>query len=311
MSFSREVREELTEQNPRSAHCRIALLAGIITLDGKQKWEKDGQGHLKRVISIRMEQNELVAAVKLLLQQIFGFSEEDYVIVPRNGEGARLRIEQEDRIIRLISTLKLTERNGRLDVDEMVFSRSCCRSSFLRGAYLAAGSVTDPNASYQLEIVTGRPEVTSQLKKILSGAGISAKVTVRRGLEVLYTKDAEVISELLAQMGAANGMMELENIRIVKEIRNSVNREVNCDTANISRITKAAGRCLEDIRMIEQGPGLSSLPAELLEIAELRREYPDISLAELGNLLDPPLGKSGVNHRLRRLHRIAEQLNGQ
>ena len=193
----------------------------------------------------------------------------------------------------------------------MVFSRSCCRSSFLRGAYLAAGSVTDPNASYQLEIVTGRPEVTSQLKKILSGAGISAKVTVRRGLEVLYTKDAEVISELLAQMGAANGMMELENMRIVKEIRNSVNREVNCDTANISRITKAAGRCLEDIRMIEQGPGLSSLPAELLEIAELRREYPDISLAELGNLLDPPLGKSGVNHRLRRLHRIAEQLNGQ
>jgi len=310
MSFSSEVREELTKDSPKSLHCRIAMLAGIVTLDGKRK-EEDG----KTFLSIRMEQDELVEAAKRLFIQIFGFTEEDMVIIPRSSGGARLRIEDADDLNRVIQTLKLSvhkdaedqqnRTEDRYDVDEIVFSRLCCRSAYLKGAFLAAGSVSNPEASYQLEIVSGRETVTRQLMKIIEGFGLSAKTTERRGQDVIYMKDAELISELLGQIGAGSAMMELENVRILKGIRNNVNREVNCDTANIAKITKAAQNSLQDIRVIEERQGLGSLPAELCEIAILRRDNPELSLTELGELLTPPLGKSGVNHRLRKLREIA------
>ena len=243
--------------------------------------------------------------VRRLLEQIFGFTEEDYVIVPRSTSGARLRVEAPEKVEKLILTLKLTERDGRLDVDEMVYPRLCCRSSFLRGAYLAAGSISNPENSYQLEIVTGRPSVTGQLLGLLDGMGLKGHTVIRRGQSVIYLKGADDISELLGQMGASRAMMELENIRILKGIRNNINREVNCDTANITKITDAAGRSMDDIRHIEETIGIAALPAELQEIARLRMDNPELSLQELGELLSPPLGKSGVNHRLRRIKKIA------
>ena len=300
MAFSSDVRTELAEQNPKSLHCRIALLAGIITLDGKFKYE-DGV----RIISIRMEQDILVDAVKRLLEQVFGFGIGDYRIVPRTGSGARLRVEEPEKVERIISTLKITEREDRPDVDEMVFTRSCCRCSFLRGAYLAAGSITNPESSYQLEIVTGRKTVTDQLIRLFETLGLKGHIVLRRGQNVIYLKGADDISELLGQMGASRAMMELENIRILKGIRNNINREVNCDTANITKITDAAGRSMEDIRIIEENIGLDALPSELREVARLRRDNPELSLQELGELLSPPLGKSGVNHRLRKIKKIA------
>ena len=300
MAFSSDVRTELAEAIPKSLHCRIAMLAGIVTLDGKLKYE-DGA----RIISIRMEQDIIVDTVKRLLEQVFGFTGDDYVTVPRSSSGARLRIEAPEKVEKMILTLKLTAREGRLDVDEMVFTRLCCRNSFLRGAYMAAGSISNPENSYQLEIVAGRPSVTGQLLDLFNGLGLKGHTVIRRGQSVIYLKGADDISELLGQMGASRAMMELENIRILKGIRNTINREVNCDTANITKITDAAGRSIDDIRHIDETIGIPALPAELQEIARLSMENPELSLQELGELLSPPLGKSGVNHRLRKIRKIA------
>ena len=300
MSFSSELRAELCGRTDRAAHCRIAELAGILTLDGKMKLQ-DG----RRCLSVRMEKDEVVETVKQLLKMVFGVEEQELEIVPRAQEGARIRIYDTNLIDRMFRTLKLTELEDRLDVDDIVLSKTCCRIAFLRGAFLASGSVSNPETQYQLEIVTDRDTVTKQVLSALSSFEVNGRVTERRYSQVVYIKDADGISETLGQMGAANAMMEFENIRILKGIRNNVNREVNCDTANITKTANAAARQIEEIRQLEATVGLQSLPAGLQELARVRLENPDLSLKELGELMDPPLGKSGVNHRLRKISELA------
>ena len=329
MSFSSELRQELCRRIDRAVHCRIAMLAGIIALDGKLK---DMDGEL--CLSIRMEKDEVVETAEKLFQILFGIGLDSLEVVPRSQEGARVRIRDKAQLERVFETCKLsvvgepddTDASGsqnpagrsrlpklrpgmdaRLDVDDIVLSRGCCRTVYLRGAFLAAGSVSDPNTQYQLEIVTDRDAVTRQILTALSGYGVEGHVTERRYSQVVYIKDADGISETLGQMGAAGAMMEFENVRIVKGIRNHVNREVNCDTANIAKIANAAVNQIEDIRRIDEAVGLGSLPAVLEELARLRLENPDLSLKELGERMDPPLGKSGVNHRLRKISEIAGQ----
>lgn len=320
-SFSSEVRQELVAESPKALHCRIAMLAGIISIDGKLKYEDH------EILSIRMEQDELVDAAVRLMRQIFGFTDEDIRLIPRSSSGARLRIEDEENCRRVLQTLKLSPeptseladdndprvrqtvlQDRLLHADDIVISKQCCRGGFLKGAYLAAGSVSDPQAAYQLEIVTGRASVTGQLLKILGGFDVQAKATLRKGREVVYIKDADSISEVLGQMGAGNAMMHLLNVRIEKNLRNNINREVNCEAANITKTTMAAQKSLADIRIIEEKMGIDALPPDLMEIARLRLDNPDLSLLELGGLLTPPLGKSGVNHRLNKIRKIAESL---
>jgi hypothetical protein len=308
-SFSSEVRQELVAESPKALHCRIAMLAGIISIDGKLKKEDHD------ILSIRMEQDELVEAAVRLMRQIFGFTDEAIRLVPRSSSGARLRIEDEENCRKVLQTLKLMpESEGcegtdrLLHADDIVISKQCCRGSFLKGAYLAAGSVSDPQAAYQLEIVSGRSSVTRQLLKILEGFDVQAKTTLRKGREVVYIKDADSISEVLGQMGAGSAMMHLLNVRIEKDLRNNINREVNCEAANITKTTMAAQKSLADIRIIEEKMGIDALPPDLMEIARLRLDNPDLSLLELGELLTPPLGKSGVNHRLNKIRKIAESL---
>ena len=327
-SFSSDVRRELVAETPKALHCRIAMLAGIISIDGKLKKEDH------EILSIRMEQDELVEAAVRLMRQIFGFTDDDIRLVPRSSSGARLRIEDEGSCRKVLQTLKLSPEsapgpvsgsNGSnilndpdakqmagqdrlLYADDIVISKQCCRGSFLKGAYLAAGSVSDPQAAYQLEIVSGRVSVTRQLLKIFEGFDVQAKTTLRKGREVVYIKDADSISEVLGQMGAGNAMMHLLNVRIEKDLRNNINREVNCETANITKLAVAAQKSLADIRIIEERMGIDALPPDLMEIARLRLDNPDLSLSELGELLTPPLGKSGVNHRLKKIKKIAESL---
>ena len=303
MSFSSELRTELCRRIDRSTHCRIAMLAGIIALDGKVK-EEDG----RKFLSIRMEKDEVVETAEKLLQMLFGIELKDLTVIPRAQEGARVRIEDPERMERIFETCKLQEVEGRLDVDDIVLSKGCCRTAYLRGTFLAAGSVSDPNSQYQLEIVTDRDSVTRQVLTALAGYEVEGHVTERRYSQVVYIKDADGISETLGQMGAANAMMEFENVRILKGIRNNVNREVNCDTANITKIANAAMKQIEEIRRIEETIGFPALPPGLAELARLRLDNPDLSLKELGERMNPPLGKSGVNHRLRKLSEIAENL---
>lgn len=194
------------------------------------------------------------------------------------------------------------------DVQERLLARSCCKRAFLRGAFLASGSISDPEKSYHFEIVCQRQEQAQLLQELLEGFELDAKIVLRKKYHIVYLKEGAQIVDALNIMGAHVALMNLENVRILKEMRGSVNRIVNCETANINKVVGASCRQAEDIRYIQNKIGLDELAPALREMAQLRLEYPDSSLVELGKLCDPPIGKSGVNHRLRKLSELAKKL---
>lgn len=192
------------------------------------------------------------------------------------------------------------------DRDDVYLWQPCCKRAYLRGAFLAAGSVNDPSGAYHFEIVCKGDENVSRLKKVIEGLELTPGITKRKGTTVVYLKEAEAIVTVLGLMGASRAVLAFEDARVLKDMRGQVNRKVNCETANISKTVGAGLRQIEAIKKIESKRGLSSLPDGLRKLAELRLENPDMPLSALGELLDPPLGKSGVNHRLRKLIEIAQ-----
>lgn len=176
---------------------------------------------------------------------------------------------------------------------------------------MAAGSITDPSKSYHFEVTAATQSKAQQLQKIFSCFNIDAKIIQRKKYFVVYLKEGDQIADMLNVMEAHVALMNLENVRILKEMRNNVNRQVNCETANIHKSITAAGRQVADIELIKKVKGLDSLPDNLKKVAKLRLEHEDMPLKELGLLLEPPLGKSGVNHRLKKLGEIAEAIRDQ
>lgn len=214
---------------------------------------------------------------------------------------------------RLLEAVKLIDEYGEVGenlsvVRNIVIQNSCCRRAFIRGAFLASGSISDPKKFYHFEIVCATMAKAEQLRAIIATFSIDAKIVARKKYFVVYIKEGSQIVDILNVMEAPLALMELENIRIMKEMRNSVNRQVNCETANINKTVSAAVKQLEDIEYIRDTAGLSSLPDNLFEIAQMRLEKPEATLKELGEALSPPVGKSGVNHRLRKLSALADRL---
>lgn len=180
--------------------------------------------------------------------------------------------------------------------------------AFLRGAFLAAGSLSNPKRYYHLEIVCRTSPAADKVLSVMETLGLSARITERKGSFVVYMKEADSITLALGLMGAGMAYMDLENVRIVREMRGSINRKVNCETANLMKTVKMSLRQCEDCEYLKEKGVLGTLKKQLQETAEVRLANPDASLEELGKLLDPPIGKSGVNHRLMRLHDTAESL---
>ncbi len=181
---------------------------------------------------------------------------------------------------------------------------------FLMGAFLACGSIIDPNKSYHLEYAARCESLASDLSEMLLLVGVKAKILERKGDYVVYIKESEQIEDILTFMGATSSSLEIMNVKILKDIRNKANRIANCDSANIEKTVAASVRQIEEIELIERTVGLSSLSDELREAAELRLENPELSLRELGQMFSVPLGRSGVNHRFKRLSAIAEEISG-
>ena len=190
----------------------------------------------------------------------------------------------------------------------MVTMNTCCKRAFLRGGFLSAGSVSNPQKSYHYEISEQDGQRAGQLAELIGSFGVEAKTIVRKSYHVVYVKEGQQIAELLNIMEAHKALMRFENERIVKEVRNSVNRQVNCETANLEKTANAARKQYEEIILIRDTVGLQALDENLEEIALLRLENPEASLVELGELLSPKLGKSGVNHRLKKISEFAENL---
>ena len=216
----------------------------------------------------------------------------------------------------MLQATKLLNEEGDIKEDlsvvsNLVVQNSCCKRAFLRGAFLAAGSISDPAKTYHFEIAVATNAKAKQLQAIFKVFDIDVKIILRKKYYVVYIKEGSQIVEALNVMEAHIALMNFENVRIVKEMRNSINRQVNCETANINKTVVASSKQLEDILYIQNQTGLGKLTEGLEEIARLRLEYPEASLKELGQLLDPPIGKSGVNHRLRKISIIADHIREQ
>lgn len=183
---------------------------------------------------------------------------------------------------------------------------SCCRASYVRGAFLGGGSVTDPQKGYHLEFNTKNEEFAKELMEVLKEDGFASKMTYRKGYYVVYVKGSSEIADILGYMGAPRFAFEMFNVQAEKEMRNDINRRVNCENANTNKAAKASSKHLFAIKKIRDAKKWDKLPDVLKEIAILREKYPEDSLKELGERTEPPIGKSGVNHRLNRILEIAE-----
>ncbi len=312
MSFSKTVKEELSRQLSSARHCQIAEIAAIISLCGDILI--DDKNHY--FIKIHTENLTVARKYFILVKKSFGISAEISVRQNRNLKKNNIYtvlIKDAVTSMKVLQATKLINQDGEIEeqlsiTDNLVVQHACCRRAFIRGAFLAYGSMSDPAKNYHLEIVTSSKGKAEQLRDLINFFQMEAKIIQRKKYFVVYLKEGSQIVDLLNIMEAHIALMELENVRILKEVRNSVNRQVNCETANINKTVTAAAKQIDDIIYIRETIGFSELSDGLEEIARLRVEQPDASLKELGALLNPSLGKSGVNHRLRKLSEIADNL---
>jgi hypothetical protein len=310
MSFSAEIKEELAELIPSEFSLFTAELQGLL-LYGAKLTEKEGGTEL-RFLSEHEESAKKYFTFIRKTDRI----KTDFAITTHHTNGKNKActafLSREDAAV-LLESAALGYENGEFEIGrkaEQKLSGEEERRAFLRGAFLAAGSVSDPERFYHLEFVCPDENKAWYLKLLLSALGETAGVVQRKGHYVVYLKDSDDIVALLGMMGASRALLALEEIRVVKDMRNRVNRTVNCETANLQKTVAAALKQRKDIEYIRDAEGFENLPSTLAEMAEIRLEYPDVSLKELGTYLNPPVGKSGVNHRLRKLSEYADELRG-
>ncbi|MDD7739468.1 MAG: DNA-binding protein WhiA [Fusicatenibacter sp.] len=306
MSFSSDVKEELSRQIPAARHCQIAEIAAIFALCGQIRKNEQGES----ILRIQTENAYVARKYFTLLKKTFNIEAKLSVKQNQKENTYLITVSETDTSKRILEAIKQTEspQEGSVLVHKIIIQRQCCKRAFVRGAFLAAGSISDPNRFYHFEIVCQDQERAEQLCGIISSFDVEARIVSRKNHYVVYVKEGDQIVRLLGVMEANIALMNLENIRILKEMRGSVNRKVNCETANLNKTVNAAVRQIEDIRYIERTIGFSALPEGLEEIARMRLAHPEASLVELGKTLTPVVGKSGVNHRLRKLKEIAEDL---
>ena len=231
------------------------------------------------------------------------------------GRTYTLLVGDHQQALKILQATKLINENNEIGenfsiTNNIVIMKDCCKRAFIRGAFMAAGSISDPNKSYHFEIKCNSEKKAKQLIELLENYNIDGKMVARKGGYVVYIKEGEGIVDVLNVMEAHVSLMEMENVRILKGMSNYYNRQVNCETANIKKTVATSVRQIDDIDFIIQNKGIDYLPEKLQDIAWVRKENPDASLQELGEMLDPPLGKSGVNHRLRKICQIAQELRG-
>ncbi len=286
MSFSQEVKEELEKHIGQARHCQMAELAAIMNFSGQFGRISEDQ----YTIGFQTENETVVRKGFTLLKKAFNIE-------------AGVAVDEE-------KMQEIHHKFGDLNkpVSSLLVKNSCCQRAFLRGAFLCIGSVSVPEKGYHLEFVCTEEDKAKQLQSMMASFDIESRIVLRKKYFVVYMKEGKAIVDLLNVMEAHVALMNLENLRILKEVRNSVNRRVNCEAANISKTVEAAGRQIDDILFIKEKYGLQNLPDNLREIAQVRLEYPEMPLKELGEQLEPPVGKSGVNHRLRKLNEIAQKL---
>lgn len=315
MSFSSRIKEELSRQLSPARHCQIAETAAILSLCGRIQISGDD----RYTVKIQTENVTVARKCFTLLKKTFNIGTD--ISIRRSAHLSKNRIysvciQKHEEALRVLKATKLLSEDGEIGenlsvVGNVVVQNPCCRRAFLRGAFLAAGSISDPEKFYHFEIVCATEPKARQIQSIMASFQIEAKIVSRKRSFVVYIKEGDQIVQVLNVMEAPLALMEFENIRILKEMRGNVNRKVNCETANINKTVSAAVKQIDDIRFIRDTAGFESLAPGLRELAQVRLLKPEATLKELGEDLNPPVGKSGVNHRLRKLCEIAKNLREQ
>ncbi|MBC8061558.1 MAG: DNA-binding protein WhiA [Clostridiaceae bacterium] len=314
MSFSAKVKSEVCRIGDLTKEEAVATLAAIMKVSGTL-------GVTNRKINFRVvtENAAIARLVFKLLKEYFGIHTR--IMVKKSNSlkknNAYVIIITEDlKVKELLIELSIFKDDEDVislnySIPDSIFNNENHKRAYIRGAFLGGGSISNPEKTYHLEFVTHNDEYALKLSSLINSYGLTSKVIQRKNSYVVYLKEGEQIVDLLNIIGAHTNLLYLENVRIMKEMRNNVNRLVNCETANLGKTVNASVRQIESIRLIESEIGLQRLPKNLREIAELRLKYPEESLKELGEILEPPVGKSGVNHRLRRIEKIAEELKNE
>lgn len=315
MSFSSNVKKELVQHIGNATHCKVAEVAAIISMCGSVAIDENE----RYAIIIRTETESTSEKFKNLIWKTFHMDAE--LAVKDSAYSKRqktyiITVSGHEDSLKILQATKLIDSNGEIGenfsvTNDVIVMKDCCKRAFIRGAFMAAGSISDPNKSYHFEIKCSSEKKAEQLVNLLDYFNIDAKIVARKGSYVVYIKEGEGIVDVLNVMEAPIALMEVENIRILKDMSNYYNRQVNCEAANIKKTVTTAHRQIEDIDFIIANKGIKFLPARLQDIAMVRKENPDVSLQELGEMLEPPLGKSGVNHRLRKISQIADELRSQ
>lgn len=311
-SFSAAVKEELARLPAGKPCCMLSEISALTQTSGHLAFR--GGGWISA--SFRLDHAGTARRLFQLLRKRLNVAPKLHFTQTARLGGRRtcvLTLGTEDTRI-LLNALHMaeTDENGQIHLKRTVprhpMTRQCCRRAFLRGAFLGAGTVTSPEKSYHLEWKAEDEALAGTLEKLLEKSELPFRSYERKGQRVVYLKDAQQISDTLALMGAGSSVLEMENTRIRKQLRAAATRAANCDEHNSERMLDAGQKQSEAIRRLSLARGLFTLPPALREMARLRVENPDMSLKELGELADPPVGKSAVNHRLRRLMEIAGEL---
>jgi cell division protein WhiA len=313
MSFSSITKNELSRMNVEEKCCLLAELAALIRMSGSIQI-----GGLNKVnLKVSTENAAIARRIFTLLKTLYNVHTE--VMVRKNKQLKKnnnylMIVDYRNDAEKILTDVGILNRDRKqyykinYGIPEEIVQNRCCKRSYIRGAFLGGGSISNPEKTYHLEFVTHSQEHSEDLCNLINTFGLNAKIVVRKESYVIYLKEGEQIVDLLNIIGAYSALLKLEDIRILKEVRNNINRIVNCETANLGKTINASIRQIQNIEYIDKAMGIDNLPENLIDIARLRLAHREASLKELGMMLSPTVGKSGVNHRLRRLEEIAEEL---
>ena len=299
MSFSSELKSELANAENLSSCCFHAQVYGLVLFAHFSKYN----------FSITTENNDVFS---LYLSYLKDYCEVEPVISETGTKKQTAYLKTDKDKEKAFEKFGHTSKEATLRINRANISEECCSAAFLRGVFLSCGTVTDPERGYHLEFVVPYKRLSADLMKFMDELGLNPKYIVRKCNHVIYFKDSESIEDILAIMGAANASLYIMNVKIEKDVKNKINRRINFEISNINKTVDAAKLQREAIEYIEGKCGISALPDNLQKIAELRLENPEASLKDLEQMLDEPISRSGVNHRLGRIVKFAENLkNGE
>jgi DNA-binding protein WhiA len=312
MSFSNDVRNELARVMPEKPCCCRAELGALLTIGatiidcGKESYDltvrAENAATARKIFKLLKEHYGVQATVRIENRKRFGKTK--VYKVDTHFSSNNLSILQEFNLIN-------DNYNSKHWTNSDFAGKNCCKRAYLRGIFLSRGFVNRPEGEYHLEIVFNDDKLAEQVQQMLMHFNIDTRIFTRKNSLVLYVKESEKIGDFLRVVGANRALLNFENVRIIKSMRNTVNRQVNCETANLAKTINASVRQIYLINRAREKEGWKSLPPQLKELALLRVKYPDYTLKELGELTDPPLSKPGVAYRMRKLEKITREIIGE